>query len=225
MRWKNTKIKFSKGLAFYSEKESVHFSKEAEEGWQLAHISFFGFYVFKKFPVEKSTWVIDFYDGKKQNICDYVDLYEQAGWQLVTSYRNRYFVFKTLEDIIFNYTDKETYKERIKKETNWMMFQSLLVAIPSLLLFLFLSFQQIVKLSEGVRGFLSGVLLVGTIFPLLMFIILLYFKLIYRKRLDFFDNPKVIDRSQKFSRDLIILMILGGLIGFISSYLYYHFLN
>lgn len=215
MIWKNTKIKISKGLAFYAEKESIHFSEEAKNGWQLKHISPFGFYKFQKAPGEDSTWVIDFYDGRKKDIDDYVGLYEDSGWQLVENYRNRYFVFKTVEDVVFNYTDKETYKERLRKETKWMMLQSLWVAIPSLILLLIITFQKSIKINVMLKAFLSGVLSAGVVFPLLMCVLLIYFKIVYRKRPELFNNPRELDKSQKFFRDLVIMMIIGGMLGFI----------
>lgn len=215
MIWNNTKFKVSKGLAFYAEKESVYFSEEAKKGWQLTHINPLGFYKFKKASEEESTWVIDFYDGRKQDVDDYVGLYEDAGWQLVVNYRNRYFVFKTVEDVVFNYTDKETYKERLRKETKWMVLQSLWVAIPSLILLLMITFQKSIKINVMLKAFLSGGLSAGVIFTLLMCVLLIYFKIVYRKRPEFFNSPKELGKSQRFFRDLVITMIICGVIGFI----------
>ncbi len=222
MVFKNTKIKLSKGLAFYSEKESIQFAKEAREGWQLKKISPFGFYIFKKAKPEDSTWVIDFYSGKKIDVCDYVELYQDSGWSLVENYRNRYFVFKSTGNHIFNYTDRQTYKERLKNETVWMLLQSLWLFFPSLIIYLFLFHFNNFSMSLWVKVMVSGVLFVGMIFPIMMAVLLLYFKVMYRKRPELYNNPKAIDRSQNFGRDMVISMVIGAIFGFISSMLFFN---
>ncbi|RST94583.1 hypothetical protein CBF36_05085 [Vagococcus bubulae] len=222
MIWKNTKIKLSKGLAFYAEKESIYFSKEASRGWQLKKISPLGFYVFKKAAEEESTWVIDFYSGKKEDINEYVEFYQDSGWSLVENYRNRYFVFKSTGNHVFNYTDRQTYKERLKNETVWMLLQSLWAFFPSLFIYLILFYFNHFDMSLWLRAIISGVLFLGIIFPVMLAVLLLYFKMMYRKRPELYNNPKAIDKSQKFGRDMVIAMIIGALFGFISSMLFFN---
>lgn len=219
---KNTKIKLSKGLAFYAEKESIYFADEAREGWQLKKISPLGFYIFKKASPEESAWVIDFYSGKKTEVNDYVDFYQESGWSLVENYRNRYFVFKSTGNHIFNYTDSQTYKERLKNETVWMLLQSLWLFFPSLIIYLFLFHFNNFSMSLWLRALISGVLFVGIIFPIMMLVLLLYFKVMYRKRPELYNNPKAIDKSQKFGRDMVIAMIIGAIFGFVSSMLFFN---
>lgn len=221
MIWKDTKIKLSKGLAFYAEKESIYFSEEAKNGWQLKKISPFGFYILKKAPVEESTWVIDFYSEKKSDVDEYIDFYRETGWELVENYKNRYFVFKSTGNHVFNYTDRQTYKERLKKETTWMILQSLWVFFPSLILYLILIFNNNFGMSLWLRALVSGILFAGIIFPVLLSCLMMYFKVMYRKRPELYNNPKAIDKAQKFGRDIVVAMIIGAVFGFVSSMLFF----
>ena len=103
-----------------------------------------------------------------------------------------------------------------------MLLQSLWAFFPSLAIYLMLFYFNHFDMGLWLKAIISGILFLGIIFPVMLAVLLLYFKMIYRKRPELYNNPKAIDRSQKFGRDMVIAMIIGALFGFVSSMLFFN---
>ncbi|MEG0286904.1 MAG: DUF2812 domain-containing protein [Vagococcus sp.] len=222
---KGKKYLFSKGLAFYAEMESQRLERELSEGWLIDKIHWLGFYRLKQVEQEQAQVVIDFYPGKKSEIDEYIDIYQAAGWESVTSYRQRYFIFKSDIGTEAVYTDEESYASRLSKERQWMLLNSLyfvLIGLIGVLLMKMPMTKEFLLSMPSIYYTIGGVTMISLMFPIVMLSLLLYYKLIYSKRQAYFKEPKRYAKRQHFFIDLIfaglIGGVLGGIIGFVTGY-------
>ncbi|MGF2189653.1 DUF2812 domain-containing protein [Vagococcus fluvialis] len=222
---KEKKYVISKGLAFYAEMESQRLEKELADGWLMDKINWLGFYRLKKVKPEEAQIVIDFYPGKKNEIDEYLDIYEAAGWEKVTSYRNRYFVFKSDVGTEEVYTDEESYASRLKKEKLWMILNSFYFFIFGLIGLLLIKLPNIKEWLLEVKPLYFILVMVtelSLMVPLIVTALMLYYKVIYAKRQTYYKEPKSYAKKQHFFIDLILAGLigafLGGIIGFLSGY-------
>lgn len=212
----NKKYIYSKGLAFYAELESQRLEKELANGWLIESINFFGWYKLIQVEKEEARIMIDFYPDKKDELEDYLELYQASGWSKVTSYRNRYFIFKAPINTESVYTDEESLATRIKKESIWFMLNSLIVSVFGIIwLFLLNSPTFGLEFSKGSGwyGFLQGMGIGLLSFPVLMIILMIYFKVMYLKRSSYFKQPENYAKKQRFLRDIFVTMLIGAVVG------------
>ena len=198
---KGKKYLFSKGLAFYAEMESQRLERELSEGWLIDKIHWLGFYRLKQVEQEQAQVVIDFYPGKKSEIDEYIDIYQAAGWESVTSYRQRYFIFKSDIGTEAVYTDEESYASRLSKERQWMLLNSLyfvLIGLIGVLLMKMPMTKEFLLSMPSIYYTIGGVTMISLMFPIVMLSLLLYYKLIYSKRQAYFKEPKRYAKRQHF---------------------------
>lgn len=224
MKLRNKQYKLSRGLAFYSELEALRFKEEEQKGWELTKINPFGYYVFQPCSKQSHEWVIDFYHGKKAEFADYLDLYTSAGWELVVDYRGRYCVFKSKEGTLPVYTDELSYRERLKQENKWLLVQSFIWFIIGLIAMATLKWTEVgewLKEPIWLGSILELLVFILLLSPVVVFILLLYFKVVYLKRTECYNHPDRFAKAQRFTRDMIVSGIIGGImggvIGFFSS--------
>lgn len=214
---------YSKGLAFYAELESQRLEKELANGWLIESINFLGWYKLKKVKKEEAHVVIDFFPDKKAELADYLEFYQASGWNKVASYRNRYFVFKAPINTESVYTDEESYTTRIKKESIWFMLNSLIVSVFGII-WLFLLNSQ--KFGIGFSkenfwyGFLQGIGVALLSFPLLILILIIYYKVVYLRRSSYFKKPENYAKKQRFIRDIFVTMLIGAIVGGLLGFLF-----
>lgn len=217
------KYLYSKGLAFYAELESQRLEQELADGWLIESISFFGFYRLKKVEKEEAHMVIDFYSGKKKELDDYLELYEASGWSEVTSYRNRYFIFKAPVNTESVYTDEESLATRIRKESIWFLKNSMIVTLFGILWLYVVRNQELgikVEQHSFSYGFLHGIGIAFLFFPLITILLMLYYKVMYLKRSSYFKQPENYAKKQRFVRDIFVTMILGAIFGGVLGFLF-----
>lgn len=223
----NRKYKFSKGLSFYSELEALRVKEEAENGWHLTKLSRWGFLVFEKGEPEEMEATIDFYPGKKEDIAEYLELYQLSGWYLMASYRKRYFIFKAEKGTKPAYTDVESYETKMKKESNWLILQMLMFGLPALLLLLLLNFTPLISIFDyiprGFKGMINLLLVTGTLTPFIGLALVTYFRVVYPKRKESFRDTDNFAKRQIFFRDMLLTMIIGGLIGGVIGFIMGYF--
>ena len=214
---KNKKYLLSNGVMFYPEMEMTLLKEQALEGWQFMRMTCFGVLIFKKAKKEEKQFAVDFYDGEKADIPDYLSLYEEAGWHAIYNYQKKYFYFEAPMNALPIYTDPQSYQERIYKEWRWAIFRSFLT-LPLGAVFLYsliVSKHEIgtILSNDWIRFFLYlfGFLLV--LWPICMIASVLFSGFTYGKRAKFYKKPDLFAKKQKKIRDVIILMIIGGIIG------------
>ncbi|MBO0475028.1 DUF2812 domain-containing protein [Enterococcus ureasiticus] len=61
--FKGKKYIFSKGIAFYPEKEMQILKRQARKGWHFKKMNELGFLVFEKGSPEEKEFSVDFFDG------------------------------------------------------------------------------------------------------------------------------------------------------------------
>lgn len=219
MKIKNTYFYMPYSIGFYPEKTAVRLEELAAAGWQLKKFNNFGICVLKKGQPEKVKYMIDFYPGKKQEIAEYLELYQEAGWQKVTSYKKRYFFFKAPPETPASYSDEETYQQRIMQEWRYLLKCSLwLVPIGILALLLWRKLtKHIGWLGSGMSfagGFMDGLITGGLVlYPVVVLMVILYNTIIYRRRKKYYRQPELLARQQSLKKDTFWLMFLGALLG------------
>lgn len=216
---KNNKFLLSKGLAFYTEKESLRLEEELRDGWHLKKVSYFGYYVLEQGVREDKRVVIDVYSGKKHDIQEYYDLYQESGWEVIARHQ-RYQIFKGEREAPFVYTDEATYKDRFRYERRWLFYRYLPTALVSLIV-LWLLNQQGIRLffqeHSVVYDSLQLVLLIGLLVPLIMASLLMYFQLVYPRRSQYYQQPEGYGKRQRFGIDMVASMVIGGILGVIIA--------
>ncbi|MFY8331465.1 DUF2812 domain-containing protein [Vagococcus carniphilus] len=226
MKIGNKKIIYSKGLAFYAELEGQRLAKELAEGWEIESINWFGFYKLKPVPKENCQVTIDFYPGKKADIPEYLEIYEAAGWEEITRYRNRYFIFKGPKEIESVYTDEESFSTRIKREHTWVLLNSFIPFLIGLLAILILKnplFTSFFGKHVGLSFSVNAVVLFTLMFPISCILAIVYYKSIYLKRSSYFKQPQKFAIKQRFKRDVVLSLTLGGVVGGIIGFVFGYF--
>lgn len=139
--FKGKKYIFSRGIAFYPEKEMQLLKKEAQKGWHFRKMNQVGLLVFEKGNAEEKEYSVDFFDGTSDELSEYLVIYKQAGWENIANYKKKYFYFKADCGTPTIYSDSESYWLRMKKEWYWLLFRSLVylpIGITLLLVFFLL---------------------------------------------------------------------------------------
>ena len=210
----------SKGLAFYAELESQRLEKELANGWQIEKINWFGFYQLKKIEPEDRQIAIDFYSGEKGDIEEYLSIYEASGWQKITSYRHRYFIFKAEKEHEAVYTDEESFTSRINSERVWFMLNAVVaffIGLTAMGIMNLKPIKEVLMIYPVVYLILSFIAGVAVAFPIATIISMIYYKVSYGKRTAYFKKPEDFARKQSFKRDSIWLLLLGFIAGILLS--------
>ena len=226
---KNRKYLITSGVMFYPELEMTILKKQALQGWKFVRMTSFGVLVFKKGCPEEKQFAVDFYDGEKNDIPDYLALYEEAGWKAIYNYRKKYFYFEAPLNASPIYTDPQSYRERIYKEWSWAVFRSLItfpIGIAMIYLLIITRQETGTPLSnEWIRFFLYFFGFLFAFWPVGMIVNVLFSRLTYGKRIEFYKEPEKFAKKQRKIRDVIILMIIGGFMGGCISFLMIHLLG
>ncbi|MGM0125100.1 hypothetical protein IGI37_002497 [Enterococcus sp. AZ194] len=217
MIFKDRKYVMSNGVMFYPEYEITRLKKEAHEGWTLDRVSRTGLLIFKRGTPRDSQFAIDFYDGDKSSIPDYLSLYEEAGWKNIYTYKNKYFYFEASLEATPIYSDPQSYRDRIHKEWVWGIMRSFLT-LPVGLVFIYLLIMSKNEVgtnlsAEWTRFFLYFIGFFFTFWPIGIIVNVLFARVMYGKRIEFYKNPEVFAKKQRKLRDVILLMLLGGFLG------------
>lgn len=212
----------SSGIAFYPEKICVDLTEKAQQGWRLKKINALGFFVYEKTPPSEKQFAIDFYEGKKQEVTDYLTIFQEAGWHLILDYKKRYYFFEGTPQTPPIYSEAKSYQGRIKKEWWWLFLQSFWNVPIGLLIYLFLA--KVVTPfwpdSLFLKFFTAFSVSFFTVMPLAVLINCLYSSLFYKKRGTFYRHPEKIGflQKRKFRRDLLLISLIGGVCGFLVAY-------
>lgn len=214
---------YSRGVAFYPEKEMEILKEQAQQGWKFQKMNALGLLKFSKATPENKKFSVDFFSGSKDDLDEYLSFYEEAGWEYVATYKKKYFYFKADPYTPTIYSDEESYGARMYKEWVWMFWQNLF-SIPIGLLLFFLN----VLMGKWdvphhflfitARMFLMFFGTFFTVMPLSVIINVIFSLIIYKDRRKFYDRPEQFAKKQKFRRDIIVLMIIGAILGALMSY-------
>ncbi|MEI5988697.1 DUF2812 domain-containing protein [Enterococcus crotali] len=219
--FKGKKYIYSRGIAFYPEKEMQLLKKQAEKGWHFKKMNQAGFLVFEKGRSEEKEFSVDFFDGSSEELSEYLVIYEQAGWEYITNYKDKYFYFKADCDTPTIYSDSESYWIRMKKEWLWLLVRTLIylpVGIGLLvLLWLTKASENSLMSNIAVRGglFFSGTLF--TVLPIGVVISIIFSLVIYSDRTKYYNQPERFAKRQKIFRDAIVLAMIGFVVGALLS--------
>ncbi|MGC6769970.1 DUF2812 domain-containing protein [Enterococcus sp. LJL128] len=221
---KGKKYVLSKGVALYPEKEMEVLREQAQLGWQFIKLNNFGFLEFQKNAPEIKKFSVDFFSGERDELDDYLTIYQEAGWECISNHKKKYFYFKADPCVSSIYSDEESYWLRMRKEWLWMFWRNLLF-VPFGLLLYWLAFLTREPHTSVTALYLISrfiLFLLGTVFtvmPLSIAINVVYSLVFYRDRRKFFSRPEQFAKRQKVFRDIIILTIIGGIIGIFLSIL------
>ncbi|MBL1228534.1 DUF2812 domain-containing protein [Enterococcus sp. BWB1-3] len=216
---------FSRGVAFYPEKEMELLKEQLKHGWHFIKLNSLGFLVFEKGEIEDKKFSVDFFSGSKEELDEYLTIYEEAGWEYVADYKKKYYYFQAEPSALTIYSDEDSYSVRMRQEWLWN-FKSSLTYVPIGLLIYFITYlTRQSDSSHGILYIISRALLFffGTIFTVLPFSVLLnilFSMLFYKDRKKFFNRPEIFAKRQRLWRDLIILMFFGAIVGMILSFMF-----
>lgn len=214
---------YSRGIAFYPEKEMQLLKKQAEKGWHFKKMNQVGFLVFEKGRSENKEFSVDFFDGSSEELSEYLVIYEQAGWEYITNYKDKYFYFKADCDTPTIYSDSESYWIRMKKEWLWLLVRTLIylpVGIGILMLLLLTKATRNSLLSNIIVR--DSLLLLGGLFtalPIGVIVSVAFSLVIYSDRIKYYNQPERFAKRQKIFRDAIFLAMIGFVVGLLLSIL------
>lgn len=207
--FRGKKYIFSRGIAFYPEKEMQLLKKQGEKGWHFRKMNQVGLLVFEK--------------GKSEELSEYLVIYKQAGWENIANYKKRYFYFKADCGTPTIYSDAESYWIRMKKEWNWLLIRSLAYLPIGIVLLIMLFFTKTSKTiffaNLWIRTMLIFFGILFTVLPLGVAISVIFSLVIYRDRTKYYNQPERFARKQKVLRDSIILAMIGFIVGMLVSIL------
>ena len=218
------KYVFSRGVAFYPEKEMELLRVMAKQGWHLKRMNGLGFLEFVQGDCEDQRFSVDFFTGSKAELDDYLAIYQEAGWTYVANFKEKYFYFKADPCTPAIYSDEESYSQRMREEWRWNFFSSLVYLPVGLVLYYVAYLTKQPEVGHTFLYILSRILLFitatfFTVMPISIFINVLFSKIFYKDRKKFFSRPEVFAKRQRLWRDMIALMIIGGLFGILLSIL------
>lgn len=221
--FKGKKYIYSKGIAFYPEKEMQLLKRQADEGWQFKKMNQAGFLVFEKGTPEEKDFSVDFFTGSPNELSEYLVIYEESGWKNISNYKNKYYYFKAERNTPTIYSDSESYWIRMKKEWLWLFFRTLIylpIGICILMLvFLTKEMQNAILANVVVRGILLSIGMLFTLLPLGIALTVAFSLVIYKDRTKYYNHPERFAKRQKVFRDSIVLAILGAIVGMLFSVL------
>jgi hypothetical protein len=106
----------------------------SQQGWRLAKADLFGYYTFQAAPPADYVYRLDYQTPAKKEAPDYLQLFQDAGWEHVTQLANWYYFRKLYlqgeEPQIFTDVDSKIAKYQRLLET---------LAFPAAMLVLFMS--------------------------------------------------------------------------------------
>lgn len=221
--FRGKKYIFSRGIAFYPEKEMQLLKKQGEKGWHFRKMNQVGLLVFEKGKSEEKEYSVDFFDGSSEELSEYLVIYKQAGWENIANYKKRYFYFKADCGTPTIYSDAESYWIRMKKEWNWLLIRSLAYLPIGIVLLIMLFFTKTSKTIFFANLWIRTVLIffgmLFTVLPLGVAISVIFSLVIYRDRTKYYNQPERFARKQKVLRDSIILAMIGFIVGMLVSIL------
>ncbi|MGM0240119.1 MULTISPECIES: DUF2812 domain-containing protein [Enterococcus] len=209
------KYLLSLGVAFYPEKEMLRLEKQAAKGWEFEKLNIFGFLVFKKGVPQNRQYAVDYFSGKSEDLSEYLEMYQISGWQKVSDFRKKYYFFSADKDTPSIFSDEESYREKFKLEWRYNFLRSLIYALFGFIVLVAISFIQAAEwpVPNGLLLFIAFFGLFGVFFPIGIFATMLFYKLFYRDRTRYYNQPDKFAKKQSFIRDQSILMIIGAVIG------------
>lgn len=218
MKLNGKKYLFSKGIAFYPEQEMETLKSEAKKGWHFQKLNVLGLLVFKRGELEDKQFSVDFYTGKKEEVAEYLSIYNEAGWQCISNFKQKYFYFKADIDTPAIYSEAESYLARIKKEWQWLFLHSLWSIPFSVLFGAAAFFMKGIQTGNWVLSILHSILFLTMwillIWPVAVGFSILFSYFVYRNRPDYYNCPQKFAKKQRFVRDLLLLALFGAVIGF-----------
>ena len=211
------KYLYSLGILYYSEKEALRIREQALKGWCFKKLNPAGFLVFEKQAPEDQQFTIDFYQGDNSptEIQEYLDIYQASGWQCVSSYKNKYFFFKSDLGTQQPFSDKKSYLERLKAEERWAfkrVFPCMVLGLIGLVISLYLQFGQAGHF-EQLNSFLWILASLLFLYPLLFLMTTAILHSRYKQRGDSYQNPEAFAKKQRVWLDTLLLLCLGAVIG------------
>jgi hypothetical protein len=225
MNKRKTKYLYSLGVAYYPEKEMMRLQKQASQGWQFVHMNHLGFLKFVRCQPQEKKYAVDFFQGDKSDVDDYLAMYEAGGWEYVSSYQKRYYYFQAAVDTPPIFSDQQSYQERIDREMRYLIIRSFWltgIGVGALLL-IYLLARWLWHTYNEALGFFYGVAVGLILTPATISITSLVMRCLYKNRASFYKEPEKLAKRQNFWRDTLILMgvgaLIGGVIGFLAAYL------
>ncbi|KAF1295711.1 hypothetical protein BAU15_04020 [Enterococcus sp. JM4C] len=224
---KGKKYLYTAGVMLYPELEMATFKKQSAQGWRFVRMTKLGILIFEQCPPQEQQFSVDFYDGEQSDLSDYLALYEEAGWQNVSNYHKKYYYFSAPLETAPIYTDSQSYRERIRKEWTWAILRSL-VTLPIGLAILYLLTttkheSANILAHKGLRFGLDISAFLLLIWPFSIILSLLFSRIVYRQRANYFGRPDAFAKKQRIMRDGLILAIIGAFIGGFVGYFRYKF--
>lgn len=206
----------SLGVAAYPEKEMLCLEAEARKGWRFVKLTDFCLLKFERAEPQEVKYAVDFFPGKKAEIPEYLELYQGGGWELVSAYHKRYFFFVTEKNEATIFSDEESYRERIKAGWRYQLKISSVVALLGLLVLAVITFVQ--KMTWAIPDtplfVLAMVGLIAVMFPFTVLMAMLFDRIRYRKRSQYYNRPKDFAEKQTVGRDMAMTAIIGAVFGF-----------
>ncbi|OMP66016.1 DUF2812 domain-containing protein [Domibacillus epiphyticus] len=126
--------KFKLFLASNVEKEAEWLTDMSKKGLHFKKYRF-GFYFFDENHDESYVYQIDFRETKKENREDYLQLYEDSGWEYVDSFINIFHYFRTPADkphIKKIYSDRESTKEAFQRMFRFYIWLFIIMTVAQI---------------------------------------------------------------------------------------------
>ncbi|EOI00335.1 hypothetical protein UAY_01438 [Enterococcus moraviensis ATCC BAA-383] len=219
--FRGKKYIYSRGIAFYPEKEMQLLKKLANKGWHFKRMNQVGFLVFEKGMPEDKEFSVDFFDGSSNELSEYLVIYKQAGWENVANYKKKYFYFKADRGTPTIYSDPESYWIRMKKEWIWLLIRSFIYLPLGIGLLTFIALTKdtsnTILATSGIRIILIISAMVFTALPIGVAICVIFSLVMYNDRTNYYNRPEYFAKRQRIVRDSILLAVIGFIIGLLFS--------
>ena len=110
-----TKIECKVFFIFFFNQQTQYLTKRNRKGWRLTKIRWSSFYHFEKSEPEDVAYQVDFKESKNKDRESYLRMYEDYGWEFVTSCQN-FVIFRkaAVKGDLEIYGDRESRVEFVK---------------------------------------------------------------------------------------------------------------
>lgn len=131
---RNEKYMMSGGLAFSEQNDLKKLRQKAAQGWTVKRFKFMGYH-FEKGTPEDVIFSIDYRDFKKGEEEEYLEMFEMAGWNHVSSNAGIH-LFKALPGTSPIYSDKESSLDNLVRQQKPLISISIVCILITIISYL-----------------------------------------------------------------------------------------
>lgn len=147
---RNKKIVYKLFTAWQDEKEAAWLESMALQGWILEDVQLFR-YIFIKEEAGIIRYRLDYQELKKNELHEYIQLFHDSGWTMVTRLNNWYYFATRDMDVVDIYTDRQSQIDKYRRVFRTLLFAS----FPLIYYLIFFSNFMRAEMDIPLSGFLE----------------------------------------------------------------------